>query len=168
MRQVCFSHGKESGPWGTKITALAAIARDLGWAVESIDYQGIDDPDDRVRKLLDWGRDQASPPVHVGSSMGGYVAAKTVARQQARGLFLLAPAFYVPGYEDEVPEPPSCPTTIVHGWRDEVIPWAGSVRFAARCNARLLLINGDHRLTAALPEIGVLFREFLRELNDVE
>ncbi len=23
---VCFSHGKESGPWGTKIKALAGVA----------------------------------------------------------------------------------------------------------------------------------------------
>jgi pimeloyl-ACP methyl ester carboxylesterase len=164
LRQVCFSHGKESGPWGTKIKALANVASNLGWAVDSIDYQGMDDPDARVQKLLAWCRAQQGPAVLVGSSMGGHVAACAAAALPARALFLLAPAFYVPGYEGRVPECPSCPVAIVHGWRDEVIPWSGSVRYASACSARLLLINGDHRLTGALPEISVFFQEFLRGL----
>jgi len=45
---VVFSHGKESGPWGSKITALAAVARERGAAVESVDYQGIEDARVRV------------------------------------------------------------------------------------------------------------------------
>ena len=48
---ICFSHGKESGPWGTKITALAEIAMKRGFTVVSIDYTGEPDPDARVRKL---------------------------------------------------------------------------------------------------------------------
>ena len=36
-RYVVFSHGKESGPWGTKIAALADIARAEGYEVESVD-----------------------------------------------------------------------------------------------------------------------------------
>ena len=46
---VIFSHGQESGPWGTKIQAMAAAARALGCRVESIDYQGIADPAARVQ-----------------------------------------------------------------------------------------------------------------------
>jgi alpha/beta superfamily hydrolase len=98
--------------------------------------------------------------------MGGYVAAAAAAQFPARGLFLLAPAFYVPGYEQFVP-PPSCPATIVHGWRDDVVPWESSVQFAARSRIRLLLLDGDHRLTANLPEIAVIFRRFLDELDRV-
>ena len=30
MSCLVFSHGKESGPWGRKITAMAALARELG------------------------------------------------------------------------------------------------------------------------------------------
>src|SRR5580693_5898695 len=41
---VVFSHGKESGPWGRKITAMAALVRELQSAVESVDYRGLDDP----------------------------------------------------------------------------------------------------------------------------
>ena len=41
---VVFSHGKESGPWGRKITAMAAWWAIWGSAVESVDYRGMDDP----------------------------------------------------------------------------------------------------------------------------
>ena len=52
---VVFAHGQESGPWGTKITALAEAAQALGWAVESTDYRVLpdkNDPDARVAHLL--------------------------------------------------------------------------------------------------------------------
>lgn len=49
--KVIFSHGKESGPWGTKIKLLAEIAKLQGFDVDSIDYSGIDDPEQRVQKL---------------------------------------------------------------------------------------------------------------------
>ncbi|MDQ7048472.1 MAG: hypothetical protein Q9M92_02600 [Enterobacterales bacterium] len=38
--QVIFSHGKESGPWGSKIKQLAEIAISFSFQVQSIDYQG--------------------------------------------------------------------------------------------------------------------------------
>lgn len=161
---ICFSHGKESGPWGTKIRALADIAREEGWEVESLDYQGIEDPRERVAKLAAFCRGRPAPIALAGSSMGGFVAAAVAAELPARGLFLMAPAFYVPGYEQYVPPPPTCPVTIVHGWRDDVVPWEGSVRYAETARARLALIDGDHRLTANLAELGELFRMFLREL----
>ncbi len=161
---ICFSHGKESGPWGTKISVLADVARAEGWTVESLDYQGMDDPRQRVAKLAAYCRHRGEPLALAGSSMGGFVAATVAAGLPARGLFLMAPAFYVPGYEEHLPPPPACPLTIVHGWRDDVVPWAGSVRFAARSHARLALIDGDHRLTANLDEVSGLFRMFLREI----
>ena len=36
---VIFSHGKESGPWGSKIRALADVAERLGAQVMSVDYR---------------------------------------------------------------------------------------------------------------------------------
>lgn len=165
LRHICFSHGQESGPWGTKIRALADVAREAGWSVESLDYQGMADPQARVAKLLEYCHGRSGAIALAGSSMGGYVAAAVAAQLPVRGLFLLAPAFYVPGYEQYVPAPPSCPATIVHGWRDDVVPWESSVRFAARSRIRLLLLNGDHRLTANLPEIAAIFRQFLDEID---
>ncbi len=164
-RHICFSHGKESGPWGTKIRALADVARAAGWTVESLDYQGIEDPHERVSRLLAYCREFAAPIALAGSSMGGFVSAAVAARLPVRGLFLMAPAFYVPGYEPYVP-PPVCPVSIVHGWRDEVVPWEGSVRYGQDCRARLTLIDGDHRLTENLGELARLFGMFLAELDE--
>src|ERR1700687_3982797 len=113
---VVFSHGKESGPWGSKITAMAAVVRDLGVQVESVDYRGLDDPRDRVRKLIGVGAGLKDRLLLVGSSMGGYVAAAAASELGARGLFLLAPAFYMAGYEEHTPQDVARPTAITHGW----------------------------------------------------
>jgi pimeloyl-ACP methyl ester carboxylesterase len=162
FRHVCFSHGQESGPWGTKIRHLAELARDAGWSVESLDYQGVADPRERANQLVDYCRTLAGPPVLTGSSMGGFVALAAAARIPAAGLFLLAPALYLPGYEEHLPVPwPDCPVRVVHGWRDDVVPWAGSVRFGAATGADLLLVDGDHRLTAQLGAIATYFVAFL-------
>jgi len=167
LKRVCFSHGQESGPWGTKIRALADIARDKGWTVESLDYQGIADARERADKLIAFCREQGEPIVLVGSSMGGYVATAAAARMGARGLFLLAPAFYMPGYGEYMPDPlPDVPTTIVHGWRDDVVPHEGSIHYGRETGASVMLLDGDHRLTASIDVITRLFRGFLADLDD--
>jgi len=162
---VVFSHGKESGPWGSKITALAAVARELGGAVESIDYQGIDDPRRRVAKLIECGTSLRGPLVLVGSSMGGHVAAAAAAPLSARALFLLAPAFFMPGFEAHTPRDIPCPAAIVHGWNDAIVPVENSIRWAGERRAALHLLDSDHRLMDRLTEIQVLFREFLIALG---
>lgn len=53
---VIFAHGKESGPWGSKIKHLAAIADSLGAMVMSPDYSDLADPDARVERLRDLTR----------------------------------------------------------------------------------------------------------------
>jgi alpha/beta superfamily hydrolase len=163
---VCFSHGKESGPWGTKIQVLAEIARAKAWVVESLDYRGMDDPQERVDLLVDWCRKQAAPVVLAGSSMGGHVVAAAANSVAPAGIFIMAPAFYVPGYESQTPEPPACPLTIVHGWRDEIIPWQNSVRYGEVCHARLVLLDSDHRLTDVLDEVGHHFSLFLDSISE--
>ena len=52
MTKVIFSHGQESGPWGTKIRAMAETVRSMGFDADSVDYQGIADPTERVEKLV--------------------------------------------------------------------------------------------------------------------
>jgi alpha-beta hydrolase superfamily lysophospholipase len=164
-RYVCFSHGKESGPWGTKITALADIARRAGWSVESLDYRGMDDPGARVEHLLRWCNAQTAPYVLAGSSMGGHVALAAAARARPCGVFLMAPALYVPGYEGFTPVPPDCPVAIVHGWDDNVIPWQGVVRFAAESRATTLLLAADHGLVEVIEAVGARFQTFLDSLS---
>ena len=163
---VVFSHGKESGPWGSKITAMAAVVRDLGSAVESVDYRGLDDPADRVRKLAAAGGGLEPPLVLVGSSMGGHVAAAAAGELGPRGLFLLAPAFYMAGYEEYTPQDVACPTAIVHGWHDVIVPVENSIRWAREHRAALHLLNSEHRLEDQIPAICLLLRAFLMALKE--
>jgi pimeloyl-ACP methyl ester carboxylesterase len=161
-----FSHGKESGPWGTKISYLADIATQLGHDVQSIDYRASMDPDWRVQHLLDAASSTRGDCILVGSSMGAYVA--TVASQQLEphGLFLLAPAFYLPGYEQQTPAAPQCPVTIVHGWHDEVVPVDNAIRYAREHDCAFHVINSDHGLNDSLYTLGKLLGNFLQALSD--
>lgn len=161
MTSVVFSHGQESGPWGTKIRAMAETVRSMGFDAESIDYRGIADPTERTRKLIAEVKNIDGPLVLVGSSMGGHVATAAAETLGAAGLFLLAPAFYLPGYEELTPPPPGMPIWIVHGWRDDVVPAENSIRFARQCRATLHLIDGDHRLTDNIDRINDYLRQFL-------
>ncbi|MEP0710601.1 MAG: alpha/beta hydrolase, partial [Algoriphagus sp.] len=72
--KVFFSHGKESGPWGSKIKRLANIAEEYGCSVDSIDYADNPDPDLRVERLVNILKDVKEDFLLVGSSMGGYVS----------------------------------------------------------------------------------------------
>jgi pimeloyl-ACP methyl ester carboxylesterase len=162
MTTVVFSHGKESGPWGSKITAMAALVRELAMAVESVDYRGMDDPGARVAKLAATGALLKAPLVLVGSSMGGHVSAAAASRLKPKGLFLLAPAFYMAGYEEYTPQDVSCPTVIVHGWHDDIVPVENSIRWAREHQAALHVLNSDHRLEDQIEAICRLLRDFLK------
>ena len=164
MTTVVFSHGQESGPWGAKIRAMAELVRGLGCEADSIDYQGIADPAMRVNKLIDECGDLDAPLVLVGSSMGGHVATAAAASLQAAGLFVLAPAYYMPGYKELTPSPPGLPICIVHGWRDDVVPVENSIRFAKSCNAELHILDGGHRLTENIDEINYYLRRFIEKI----
>jgi predicted esterase len=154
-------HGKESGPGGSKIAALAAVAQTQGWAVASLDYSHTTDPAARLEQLLQACAGVDERLVLAGSSMGGWVAAEAAARLGAHGVFLLAPALYVPGYPTQDPVVPAQRTEIVHGWNDEVIPCDNAIRFARLRHCTLHLVEGDHRLNARIPLLRELFGAFL-------
>jgi alpha/beta superfamily hydrolase len=161
MTTVVFSHGQESGPWGTKIRAMADLVQSLGLAAVSIDYRGIADPGARVARLADEGARLDDRLLLVGSSMGGHVATAAAAELDAVGLFVLAPAYYMPGFEGLTPAAPPLPICIVHGWRDDVVPVGNSIRYAAACRATLHVVDGDHRLTDNIDEINDYLRLFM-------
>jgi predicted esterase len=165
---VCFSHGQESGPRGTKIRALAEVAGEQGFEVLSIDYAGEPDPAARVEKLLRDCPGQARPLALVGSSLGGYVAAAASARLCPDALFLMAPAFYLPGFPEQAPSPVAKHALIVHGWRDEVVPAENSIRFARTFRVGLLLVDDDHRLSHSIPLLREQLAILLREVAPVE
>ena len=77
-RHVVFSHGLESSPWGTKISAMAEVAKSEGWNVDSVDYRGVSDARDRVTRLLSFCRDLRGDLVLVGGA-GAYCAAMSTA-----------------------------------------------------------------------------------------
>ena len=83
----------------------------------------------------------------------------------ASGLFVLAPAYYMPGYEELTPAAPDLPICIVHGWRDDIVPVENSFRFAAACNAALHILDGDHRLTENIDEINYYLKRFIETLS---
>lgn len=174
---VVFSHGKESGPWGSKIWALADVAQAHGAQVESVDYQrarqggearsaqcNTDAPGEaerRVAQLLAMPLPPHDRLILVGSSMGGYVATVASSALNPAGLFLLAPAFYMEGYTNQDPVPVARRTMVVHGWSDDVVPPQNSIRFAQRHRCTLHVLDGDHRLNDAIEEIRQLFADFL-------
>jgi pimeloyl-ACP methyl ester carboxylesterase len=162
---VHFIHGKESGPHGSKIAALADVARKRGWDALSLDYSHTMDPAARLAQLLAACAGERRPLVLVGSSMGGWVAAEAAQRLAVRGLFLLAPAVYMPGYPSQAPMVPGARTEIVHAWDDEVIPYEHAVRFARLRQASLHLVRGDHRLSTQIPLLCELFAAFLGKVT---
>ena len=165
MTTVIFSHGQESGPWGTKIRAMSERAKSLGCAIDSIDYQGIADPTERVEKLKRECAGIDDTLILAGSSMGGHVATAAADALGAAGLFVLAPAYYMEGYEELTPPHPGMPFAIVHGWHDDVVPVDNSIRYARECAATLHLVDGDHRLTANIDEINEYFEQFLKKFQ---
>jgi alpha/beta superfamily hydrolase len=164
-RYVVFSHGQESGPWGTKISALARIAGQEGYEVESVDYRGIDNPSERVRKLVASCKDLSGDLVLVGSSLGGFVSVAAAPHLHAMGVFLMAPALTMAGLPPLREPPLDCPATIVHGLRDDVVPFDQSVDFARRHLCALHLLDDGHRLHAQMRVISYLFEAFLLSLD---
>ncbi|MEW6131170.1 MAG: alpha/beta hydrolase [Acidobacteriota bacterium] len=163
--KVQFCHGKESGPWGVKIQRLARVAEAQGYEVESLDYSGINNPDERVAKLLKAQKPEENL-ILVGSSMGAYVATVASKTLAPEGLFLMAPAVEVSGYRSPDLLPTAKHRAIVHGWRDELIPPENSFRFAAKHQIALHLIDGDHRLNDQIDLIEKLFNLFLTTIAE--
>jgi len=159
--KVYFSHGKESGPWGSKIKKLASVATEHGYSVESIDYSDLSDPDLRVERLLEVLKGAEEEFLLVGSSMGGYVSLVASESVDAKGLFLLAPALFMPGYQKQAYRGGNI--EIVHGWSDDIIPAENSIKFAKESNSALHLIAGDHRLNSSMELVTKLFSQFIRD-----
>lgn len=165
--KIYFSHGKESGPWGNKIKRLAEISLGYGHHVESIDYSDLLDPDLRVERLLNTLKGEKEHFCLVGSSMGGYVSLVASELVQPEGVFLLAPALYLPGYAKQT-FTPSCQIEIVHGWSDDVVLPENSITFAQSIECSLHLISGDHRLDSSIAVVEQLFAQFLGRLKNAK
>jgi predicted esterase YcpF (UPF0227 family) len=158
--KVYFSHGKESGPWGSKIKRLANIAKAHGYSVDSIDYSDTLDPDLRVDRLIKVLKNAKEECLLVGSSMGGYVSLVASEQVHVKGVFLLAPALFMNGYKKQTYNHHTS-LEIVHGWSDDIIPPENSIKFAKSSDCSLHLISGDHRLNSSIEVVEKLFSQFL-------
>lgn len=174
MKGHCIlSHGFESGPDATKVTALAEAAERLGWSHERPDYTDLDarreagelgDVPARLQRLLGLAQAAAArgPLVLAGSSLGAWISAQASLQVPLRGLFLMAPPIW-PG-EKHAMQAADVPTSILHGWHDELIPAQQVVDWACARNARLLLVNDSHRLSEHVDASADAFAAFLQAL----
>lgn len=174
MRGHCIlSHGFESGPDATKVTALAEAAQAFGWTHERPDYTDLDakrevselgDVPARLQRLLGLAQAAAArgPLVLAGSSLGAYISGLVSLQVPIAGLFLMAPPIRM----GEAPELDAAivPTSTLHGWNDELIPAQHVVDWAHRRRARLLLVDDSHRLSAHVDTSAQAFSELLRSL----
>jgi len=166
---VILSHGLESGPQATKVSALAEVCEGLGWASVRPDYRDLDAPRDplaidaRIARALEhtpaMGR-----VVFAGSSMGAFISGFASIKRTCQGLFLLALPTAIPGYSHAFAAA-AVPTALVHGWHDELCPVDAAIEFARERDAMLHLVDDDHRLTSHVDTCARLFLEFLRALD---
>ncbi|QGY38783.1 alpha/beta fold hydrolase [Pseudodesulfovibrio cashew] len=159
--RLIWCHGSLSEPWGAKSRYLAGVAETAGLEMDALDFRDLDDPDDRVERMVSHLEGSDVPAILVGSSMGGYVAAAACSRLKIAGIFLLAPAFYLPGYATHVFNGLPKAVTVVHGWRDDVVPVENAIRFASLHRAELHVLDDGHRLAASTEALGVYFFNFL-------
>jgi alpha-beta hydrolase superfamily lysophospholipase len=165
VKTVLFAHGKESGPHGTKINALSQVALAHSWQPQAPDFQGMDDPQARVEKLLGVAASLSGPLVLVGSSMGGYVMAEASRHLQPEAMLLLAPAVGIPFYPNPDPQPVAGQLLAVHGWQDEIIPVDLVIDWCRRQRVPLQLVNDNHALTASLPQLERHLAALLQEVG---
>lgn len=167
------SHGFESGPDATKVTALAEAADALGWTHERPDYTDLDarrdigelgDVPARIQRLLGLARQaaQRGPLVLAGSSLGAYISGAVSLQVPLAGLFLMAPPVRMA--ESAPLQAAPVPTSILHGWHDELIPASDVVAWAQSRNDRLLLVNDTHRLADHVDDSAAAFAALLDSL----
>lgn len=167
------SHGFESGPQATKVTALAEVAQRLGWSHERPDYTDLDarsevsrvgDVPARLQRLVRRAQAAATrtPVVLAGSSLGAYISAIASLQVPVRGLFLMVP----PTTMGPMPalDAAAVPTSVVHAWHDELIPAAEVITWARTRSASLLLVDDGHRLDRHVAEAAAAFEALLRRL----
>lgn len=166
---VILSHGLHSSPAATKVSALAEVAARAGWSHERPDYADIDagndirDVDRRLARLLErCAAAPAGPLLLAGSSMGAFIAALATTRVPCVGLFLMAPPVNMDGYPARLVAA-KLPTTIIHGWGDDVCPVGDVIRWAQRRADRLVLVDDGHRLDAHVDFCAAEFARFLDE-----
>ena len=155
--QLCFFHGLDSSPQGTKGTLLREHYPTC-WIPEL--------SSDVYQRLEFLEREMPAPMLVVGSSLGGLTAILHAMRhpEMFRGLVLLAPAVgakdkeFFTAEQRQVLEslyiPRAIPAVVIAALRDELIPVAAIRRLIERSPDRerieLLEVDDDHNLHDSL------------------
>ena len=164
------SHGLESGPDATKVTAMAAVAEQRGWRTIRPDYRdldaahGLEAAPMRLGRLLEAAKSVEGPLVLAGSSFGAFVSGLASLQVETKGLFLLALPLMLRGHDTRF-DAASVPTAIVHGWDDELIPARAVIDFAEARRATLHLVADTHRLSDHVEDTAIWFGHFLDRLS---
>ncbi|KGQ19706.1 hypothetical protein LF41_2644 [Lysobacter dokdonensis DS-58] len=174
MRGHCIlSHGFESGPDATKVTALADVAERFGWTHERPDFTDLDAKRDisdlgdvaaRVQRLMGLAKDAAAngPLVLAGSSLGAWISGHVSLQVPVAGLFLMAPPIALNAAHPF--DAAGIPTSIIHGWDDELIPARDVIAWAQGRRANLLMVDDTHRLSAHVQASADAFAALLGKL----
>jgi fermentation-respiration switch protein FrsA (DUF1100 family) len=172
MKGHCIlSHGLDSSPEATKVSAMAQVAEAMGWTTERPDYRDIDATRDirevanRQQRLVMAARKAPQPLVLAGSSMGRL---HFRARDAGGRLHRPVPdgaADRVAGLSDHACGTQLIPTTVIHGWHDELIPAADVMLWSKMRSDHLILVDDEHRLAAHVDFVAQEFGRFLARLE---
>ncbi|WP_194756316.1 alpha/beta fold hydrolase [Aliidiomarina indica] len=137
-----FFHGLESGPHGQKYHLIRAQYPEL----IAPDFQGMDLAA-RIAHAEQTTRDQHGVTL-VGSSFGGLLAARLYALypERFKTLLLLAPAVHTEEGDAVDKLPPASHIRVIHGLRDEVVPFDRVDQFCQRFGIELISVDDEHRL----------------------
>jgi predicted alpha/beta-hydrolase family hydrolase len=163
---LVLSHGLHSSPDATKVSALADVSGSMGFSSVRPDYRDLDASgdvrriDERIARLVEHAPRDA-PVILAGSSMGAFVSGFASLQLNCVGLFLMALPVEISGYAQRF-EAARVPTTLVHGWRDELCPVDEAIAIARAREDEIVLVRDDHRLSNHVDFVAARFGEFLR------
>jgi predicted alpha/beta-hydrolase family hydrolase len=163
---LILSHGLESGPDATKVSALAKVAESAGFRSVRPDYRDLDATRDvrridaRIARLVEQASSE-QPVILAGSSMGAFVSGFASLQLNCVGLFLMALPITISGYPRSF-NARSVPTALVHGWDDELCPVEDVITFARVRGDAITLVRDEHRLAAHVDFCAEQFRLFLQ------
>lgn len=169
--EVILSHGSDSGPDATKVSALARVAEELGWRTQRPDYRADDalghaaSVQPRVDRLLAAARTAQHPLVLAGSSMGAFISGLASLQVPCEAVFLIALPMMIPRWSERFDMATGVPAMLIHGFNDQLCPAAPAAAFANARRIPTLLLPDDHRLSVHVELIAQQFRQFLERLS---
>lgn len=166
---IILSHGSDSSPLATKVSALAREAEALGWSTERPDFGDCDarglagSVQPRVDQLVERMRAAKTPPLLVGSSMGAFASGLASLQAPCAGLFLLALPTEIPDFGEPFDMARDVPSMLIHGYADDVCVPEPTLAFARERGVPCLMVADGHRLAGHLDTVIGQFCLFLKQ-----